>query len=699
MDTLGHTITLRHHQYAMKFYKQPPSHLRKSNFFSFKLMMHDMDSQPIEVDNAKFVDFIDATEEDRTFSNGLIYKFDMIFKNKNNIEERVENKLFVRLVDSQTKELVPFEGITKNPDMKRVLVTHEVICSRCSQSKSCGNKMVTPSNPVIVDKYYMQVFAKCNQNCVKIAGNPRDSRRFRVAVYCPNTLGGIDPTYVALSDPMFVHNNSKYRSGIPQQPTTVPASKPPRLLRVEQEDKDCQPCIIRVFPNEGWTGGGNDICIIGEKFIEGMQIIFGSQQVPCKFISSNALSMTVPKRSLPGEVNITLYVNGEHHCTKSPGVYKYLAIDEPNIEDAFEKLGDLLNVSSKEFVLQKAIEFIENAQIRSGTLLPNSHTAFNFPTPSVSSLPSSLPFGSPSEYSTTAPTPVENSSNSSVFGHFVHSQRDIREGSPTNIPRGSPDYQMSQQSQNIVNMTDSELNRRQISTGSEDTLLRIARDPPTEPMQQEQRKRRRSSQYGGSKVPPPLQLAPAALSHAYSDIPPNVSLTCNTSEYLRDQSIPPVPCAVIITPEMMANGATQQAPVSNSGRPVESPHTQTKAAIDSPVLPQISLSPSVFARMMNTQEHDINGRQPLPNDGLSMTYLSSPGLVGASSNLNGLPQQQMTSYLQGGAFNQRLTTIPHYEHYITAPLSSPGVSMTFPPPTPSAMITPINVATLSCRFE
>ena len=25
-------------------------------------MMHDMDGQPIEVDNAKFVDFIDATE-------------------------------------------------------------------------------------------------------------------------------------------------------------------------------------------------------------------------------------------------------------------------------------------------------------------------------------------------------------------------------------------------------------------------------------------------------------------------------------------------------------------------------------------------------------------------------------------------------------------------------------------------------------
>lgn len=45
-------------------------------------------------------------QEDRTYNNGLIYKFDMIFKNKNNIEERVENKLFVRLVDAQTKEVL-----------------------------------------------------------------------------------------------------------------------------------------------------------------------------------------------------------------------------------------------------------------------------------------------------------------------------------------------------------------------------------------------------------------------------------------------------------------------------------------------------------------------------------------------------------------------------------------------------------------
>ena len=55
-------ITLNNYQYIVKFYKQPPSHLRKSNFFSFKLMMHDLENQPIAVENAQFVDFIDTTE-------------------------------------------------------------------------------------------------------------------------------------------------------------------------------------------------------------------------------------------------------------------------------------------------------------------------------------------------------------------------------------------------------------------------------------------------------------------------------------------------------------------------------------------------------------------------------------------------------------------------------------------------------------
>ena len=104
---------------------------------------------------------------------------------------------------------------------------------------------------------------------------------------------------------------------------------------------DLKPRIVAVFPSEGWTGGGRDICVIGESFNSEMKLIFGSQQVPCKvntkchathsssyyhpqFISSNALRVTVPMRSIPGEVYITLFANGEHYCTESPGIYKYL---------------------------------------------------------------------------------------------------------------------------------------------------------------------------------------------------------------------------------------------------------------------------------------------------------------------------------------------------------------------------------------
>ncbi|KAK6635721.1 hypothetical protein RUM44_000975 [Polyplax serrata] len=44
-----------------------------------------------------------------------------------------------------------YEGQDKNPEMCRVLLTHEVMCSRCCDKKSCGNRNETPSDPVIID--------------------------------------------------------------------------------------------------------------------------------------------------------------------------------------------------------------------------------------------------------------------------------------------------------------------------------------------------------------------------------------------------------------------------------------------------------------------------------------------------------------------------------------------------------------------
>jgi len=44
------------------FEKQPPSNLRKSNFFHFVLAMYDRHGQPVEVERTAFIDFV---EKDR----------------------------------------------------------------------------------------------------------------------------------------------------------------------------------------------------------------------------------------------------------------------------------------------------------------------------------------------------------------------------------------------------------------------------------------------------------------------------------------------------------------------------------------------------------------------------------------------------------------------------------------------------------
>lgn len=43
------------------FEKQPPANLRKSNFFHFVLAFFDHNSQPLEIEHAQFLDFIEHT--------------------------------------------------------------------------------------------------------------------------------------------------------------------------------------------------------------------------------------------------------------------------------------------------------------------------------------------------------------------------------------------------------------------------------------------------------------------------------------------------------------------------------------------------------------------------------------------------------------------------------------------------------------
>ena len=58
-------------------------------------------------------------------------------------------------------------------------------------------------------RYQLKFFLKCNQNCLKNAGNPRDMRRFQVS--CQTLVHPIQEGVISVSsENMFVHNNSKH---------------------------------------------------------------------------------------------------------------------------------------------------------------------------------------------------------------------------------------------------------------------------------------------------------------------------------------------------------------------------------------------------------------------------------------------------------------------------------------------------------
>ncbi|CDQ90480.1 unnamed protein product [Oncorhynchus mykiss] len=208
--------------------KQPPSNLRKSNFFHFVLALYDRQGQPVEIERTSYIDFVEkdkvrpthtkgngeegvcaryswhwgvtwptwkqrssvtvATKANRPLSprqcllsltaslcivvvtvlffpqpqccfssyeyngektnNGIHYRLQLLYSNG----IRTEQDLFVRLIDSMTKVAILYEGQDKNPEMCRVLLTHEIMCSRCCDKKSCGNRNETPSDPVIIDR-------------------------------------------------------------------------------------------------------------------------------------------------------------------------------------------------------------------------------------------------------------------------------------------------------------------------------------------------------------------------------------------------------------------------------------------------------------------------------------------------------------------------------------------------------------------
>uniref|UniRef100_A0A7N8YD89 EBF transcription factor 3a n=1 Tax=Mastacembelus armatus TaxID=205130 RepID=A0A7N8YD89_9TELE len=326
------------------FEKQPPSNLRKSNFFHFVLALYDRQGQPVEIERTAYIDFVEKEKEptgEKT-NNGIHYKLQLLYSNG----VRTEQDLYVRLIDSMTKQAIIYEGQDKNPEMCRVLLTHEIMCSRCCDKKSCGNRNETPSDPVIIDRFFLKFFLKCNQNCLKNAGNPRDMRRFQVVV---STTVNVDGHVLAVSDNMFVHNNSKHGR---------------RARRLDPSE--ATPCIKAISPSEGWTTGGATVILIGDNFFDGLQVVFGTMLVWSELITPHAIRVQTPPRHIPGVVEVTLSYKSKQFCKGAPGRFVYTALNEPTIDYGFQRLQKVIprhpgdpERLPKEVLLKRAADLVE----------------------------------------------------------------------------------------------------------------------------------------------------------------------------------------------------------------------------------------------------------------------------------------------------------------------------------------------------
>uniref|UniRef100_A0A1I8JJA6 IPT/TIG domain-containing protein n=1 Tax=Macrostomum lignano TaxID=282301 RepID=A0A1I8JJA6_9PLAT len=216
---------------------------------------------------------------------------------------------------------------------------------------------------------------KCNQNCLKNAGNPRDMRRFQVAI---SAAPGLNGPLLAVSDNMFVHNNSKHGR---------------RARRVEPGDGSVSgggggggggcsggealpspsaPSIKAICPSEGWTSGGSTVIIIGENFFDGLQVVFGTMLVWSEHQPmhpadhAHAMRVQTPPRHMPGVVEVTLSYKSKQFCKSSPGRFVYTSLTEPTIDYGFQRLCKLIprhpgdpERLPKEIILKRAADVAE----------------------------------------------------------------------------------------------------------------------------------------------------------------------------------------------------------------------------------------------------------------------------------------------------------------------------------------------------
>ncbi|ELK36800.1 Transcription factor COE3 [Myotis davidii] len=239
---------------------------------------------------------------------------------------------------------------------------------------------------VAFSRFFLKFFLKCNQNCLKNAGNPRDMRRFQVVV---STTVNVDGHVLAVSDNMFVHNNSKHgrraRRLDPSEDLGTVAPPPQRTsprggLRWKMQGVKAKGALsqrlfwragwrvlgVKNSPSEGWTTGGATVIIIGDNFFDGLQVVFGTMLVWSELITPHAIRVQTPPRHIPGVVEVTLSYKSKQFCKGAPGRFVYTALNEPTIDYGFQRLQKVIprhpgdpERLPKEVLLKRAADLVE----------------------------------------------------------------------------------------------------------------------------------------------------------------------------------------------------------------------------------------------------------------------------------------------------------------------------------------------------
>ncbi|KAM6970104.1 transcription factor COE1-like [Aplochiton taeniatus] len=180
-------------------------------------------------------------------------------------------------------------------------------------------------------------------------------RRFQVVV---STTVSVDGHVLAVSDNMFVHNNSKHGR---RARRLDPSEGTQSYL-----EHAAAPCIKAISPSEGWTTGGATVIIIGDNFFDGLQVIFGTMLVWSELITPHAIRVQTPPRHIPGVVEVTLSYKSKQFCKGTPGRFIYTALNEPTIDYGFQRLQKVIprhpgdpERLPKEVILKRAADLVE----------------------------------------------------------------------------------------------------------------------------------------------------------------------------------------------------------------------------------------------------------------------------------------------------------------------------------------------------